>query len=98
VRQFAAALNEPSVTAEAGEIIRGLINRIRADAGQRCVLKALLHRYLAAISDYAEGDPQPNDNAPNSTKPGALLSVVAGARNCLDLLLSASIDTTPMRG
>ncbi len=53
----------------AGEIIRGLIDRIvLTPAGG--VLKAQLHGDLAAILAYAEGELRPNGSAPSSAKPG----------------------------
>ena len=77
VQQLADALNEPGTAAEAGEIIRGLIDRIVLTPADG-VLKAELHGDLGAILAYADGELQPNGKASSSAKPGALLSVVAG--------------------
>jgi hypothetical protein len=77
VQQLAAALNEPGTATEAGEILRGLIDRIVLTSSHG-ILKAELYGDLAAIMGYAQGDPQPNASVPGSAKPATLLSVVAG--------------------
>jgi site-specific DNA recombinase len=92
VRQLAAAINEPGTAAQAGEIMRGLIDRIVLTPGNGS-LKAELYGNLARLMAFAEPDRHKTKSAGSAAEP-ALLSVVAGARNCLDLLLSASIDVS----
>jgi hypothetical protein len=54
------------------------------------ILKAELYGDLARLIIFAEPPERKTKNAGSAEEP-ALLSVVAGARNRLDLLLSASI-------
>jgi site-specific DNA recombinase len=97
VERLAEALNAPSTAAEAGEIIRGLIDRIVLTSLEG-VLQAELFGDLAAIMAMAEAPARANKRpGPPAEEPG-LLSVVAGARNCLDLLLSASINLAGVQG
>ena len=77
VQRLAAALNEPGTAAKAGEIIRGLIDRIVLTSSGG-ILKAELYGDLAAIMGYAEGELRPDAGAPGSAEPGTLFSVVAG--------------------
>ena len=55
VRQLTAALNEPGTAAQAGEIIRGLIDRIVLIPGNGS-LKAELYGNLARLMSFAEPD------------------------------------------
>jgi site-specific DNA recombinase len=82
VQQFTAALNEPDTAVEAGEIIRGLIDRIVLTSSDG-ILKAELYGDLAAITSHAQGELGRSGNVPGAAKPRTLLSVVAGARNHL---------------
>jgi hypothetical protein len=91
IEKLAEALNAPSTAAGAGEIIRSLIDCIVLTPVEG-VLQAELFGDLAAIVAMAETPPRTDKRpVPPSGEPGLLLSVVAGARNCLDLLLSACI-------
>jgi site-specific DNA recombinase len=77
VQQLTAALNEPDTAVEAGEIIRGLIDRIVLTSSDG-ILKAELYGDLAVIMSHAQGELGRNDNVPGAAKPRTLLSVVAG--------------------
>jgi hypothetical protein len=70
-------------------VIRGLIEEIRLvpEDGQ---LLVELHGELAGILALSVGTRQP----PAGDRDGLQVTLVAGARNCLDLLLSASIDVS----
>jgi hypothetical protein len=95
VQQLAAALNEPDTAAQAGEILRGLIDRIVLTSSGS-ILKAELYGDLAAIMSHAEGGFGRNDNVPDAGTLGTLLSVVAGARSQRYLqALRARIPTLP---
>ncbi len=75
VENLAAALNEPGTVAEAGEIMRGLIDRIvlmPADG----TLNAELYGDLANLMNFADAQ-EPTKSAGSRGDP-ALLSVVAG--------------------
>ncbi len=76
VENLAAALNESSTAAEAGEIIRTLIDRIVLTPLEG-VLKAELFGDLATIVRFAETRKRTNSSAGPEGGP-ALLSVVAG--------------------
>jgi site-specific DNA recombinase len=76
VRQLTAALNEPGTAAQAGEIMRGLIDRIVLTPGNGS-LKAELYGNLARLMSFAEPDQNKTNSAGSAAKP-ALLSVVAG--------------------
>ena len=81
VARLADALNEETTRAEAGEIIRALIDRIvlaPVDDG----LAAELHGELASILALCEAA-GPRRKLPGTSVPGSQLSVVAGARNPL---------------
>jgi site-specific DNA recombinase len=77
VQQLTAALNEPDTAVEAGEIIRGLIDRI-VRTSSNGILKAELYGDLAAIMSHAQGELGRNGNVPGAAKPRTLLSLVAG--------------------
>ena len=77
-RKLTVALNEPGTAAEAGEIIRALIDRIVLTSVDG-ILTAQLYGYLAAIMACAEGEPHLKTGTSRSTGPETLLSVVAGA-------------------
>jgi site-specific DNA recombinase len=77
VRQLTAALNEPGTAAQAGEIMRGLIDRIVLTPGNGS-LKAELNGNLARLMAFAEPRRNKADSAGSTVEP-ALLSVVAGA-------------------
>ena len=85
VQQLENALNDPDIRHEAAEVLRGLIDRIelrpRSDSKG---LDALLHGDLAEILSLCDGDPRKR-KLPGAGGSGSLLSVVAGARNRLDL-------------
>jgi site-specific DNA recombinase len=88
VQRLAVALREPDIALQAGEIIRSLIDRIvltPSDGG----LEVELFGDLAAILAYAADEQLQTPRG----LPEMRLSVVAGAPNSLDLLLSTSIDT-----
>jgi hypothetical protein len=89
VESLAAALNQPETTAEAGDIMRGLIDRIVLTPVEG-ILKAELYGDLARMITFAEATEHTKSNAGSPREP-ALLSVVAGPRNHLDLLLNADI-------
>jgi site-specific DNA recombinase len=77
VEKLAEALNAPSTAAEAGEIMRDLIDRIVLTSVEG-VLQAELFGDLAAIMAMAEAPARANKRpGPPAEEPG-LLSVVAG--------------------
>ena len=91
VQQLAAALSKPDIAVEAGEIIRGLIDRIVLTPSEGS-LEAELFGDLAAILDYAQGGHQQARKGLSEMR----LSVVAGARNQRYLqALCARIPTLP---
>ncbi len=76
IEKLADALNEPATAAEAGDILRGLIERVvltPVGAG----LRAELYGDFATIAALAEG-PVLRDKNPGSVVEPGLLSVVAG--------------------
>ena len=84
-----AALNDPAIKDEAGEILRGLIDRIELvppDDGPG--LEARLYGDLARILAFCEGAAG-KEKLPGSGEPGSQLSVVAGARYQLNRLYTA---------
>jgi hypothetical protein len=92
VAELHTPLADPELRAEALELIRGLIERIDlypAEDGFRVELVGEIANMIALSA---------GTESVGSDKRSASGKVVAGARNCLDLLLSASIDTTPTRG
>ena len=89
IERLAEALNAPDTVTEAAEVMRGLIDRIVLTP-EGNLLRAELHGDLAVLARFAQ--------AKESRAEGdsALrLSVVAGARNHLNLLLTAKV--TPLR-
>ena len=87
VAHLEEALYEPATKTEAMAIIRGLVDKIVLtpfDDGMKAELHGDLARILA-FSDDAE-----KDQLPGSGEPGSQLSVVAGARNQLYLLITAT--------
>ncbi|MGC2413947.1 MAG: recombinase family protein [Stellaceae bacterium] len=85
-QKLATALNDPGTTAEAGEIIRGLIEEIVLTPTD-CILKAELYGDLARLMTFAEAQEHETNNAGSPREP-ALLSVVAGACNQFYLLFA----------
>ena len=80
------ALDDPAIREEAAEVLRSLIDKVvlTPTAGR---LAAELRGDLAAILSMCEAGSK--QELPGTDIPGSQLSVVAGARNRLDLLLSA---------
>jgi site-specific DNA recombinase len=88
VERLAEALSAPGTVTEAAEILRGLIDRIvLTPEGE--VLRADLHGDLAVLARFA----QAKERRAESPDSALRLSVVAGARNHLNLLLTAQINT-----
>jgi hypothetical protein len=79
VQKLTTALNDPGTAAEAGEIIRGLIEEIVLTPTDG-ILKAELYGDLARLMTFAEAEEHKTNNAGSPREP-ALLSVVAGTRN-----------------
>jgi hypothetical protein len=79
-------LNRPELRAEAAEALRGLIDEVRLipEDGR---LEIELAGNLAGILALTAGERKPAAES----RGGLQVTLVAGARNCLDLLLSASI-------
>jgi hypothetical protein len=90
VAELELALNDDSIKAEAGEIIRSLIDRIvlTPAAAAPGGLDAQLHGDLVAVLELSSENPD-KQKLPGLGGPGSQLSVVAGERNHLDLLLCA---------
>jgi site-specific DNA recombinase len=84
VAELEVALNDDSIKAEAGEILRSLIDRVvltpAIDAPDG--IEAQLHGDLVAILTLSSNDGR-NQKLPADGVAGSLLSVVAGARNHL---------------
>ena len=82
IGRLAEALSAPETVAEAAEVMRGLIDRIvlTPAAGE---LRAELHGDLAVLARFAQ-----EEECRSGANP-ARLSVVAGARNHLNLLFNA---------
>ena len=92
------ALSEDRRRREATEIVRKLVDRIELSPvvrGGRRTLSVNLYGRLAGILTMATKAKAPLDESDASV---LVTKLVAGARNCLDLLLSASIDTTGSQG
>jgi DNA invertase Pin-like site-specific DNA recombinase len=88
VAKLEEVLNDRTIKDEAGEILRGLIDRIEiAPRKDGQGVDALLHGDLAQILAFCEGPD--GKKLPGTNAPGSQLSVVAGARNRLYLLLFA---------
>ena len=82
IGRLAEALNASETVTEAAEIMRGLIDRIVLTPVDG-VLKAVMHGDLAVLARFAQEGGLKSDGNP------ARLSVVAGARNHLNLLFNA---------
>jgi len=81
LEQLGAALNDPGIAPEAGEVMRDLIERIVLTPIDG-TLKVELYGDLARLMAFAEGtERKTNDPGPGGS--GSLLSVVAGTRNHL---------------
>jgi DNA invertase Pin-like site-specific DNA recombinase len=86
VARLAEALNHPDERDEAAGAIRGLIEKITLSPGpKRGLLEATLHGDLGAILEWTAQ----KTNTPGRNGAGVSVSVVAGARNQLNLLMSA---------
>jgi len=98
VAELEVALNDDSIKAEASELLRSLIDRVvlTPAAGAPDGIEAQLHGDLAAILALSNGKGG-KQKPPAKGLTGSQLSVVAGARNHLDLLLSAVRPHTPGR-
>ena len=94
VANLADSLNDATIKTVAAELVRSLIERVDLlpDDTAPNGLRAEVHGDLAAILAVADRDIS-NVKLPGSFKPGSQLSVVAGARNCLNLLLKANFDS-----
>jgi hypothetical protein len=90
IERLAEALNAPDTVAEAAETMRGLIDRIvlTPEGG---ILRTELHGDLAVLACFAE---ERNRRAESRGDSALRLSVVAGARNHLNLLLTATSCTS----
>ena len=97
VQQLEAALNDPAIRIEAGDVLRSLVDHIELTPSSTGLgLDAKLYGDLAQIlSLCGEGDGI--KKSPKTGTSGSQLSVVAGARNHLDLqlneLLAAVLET-----
>ena len=85
-------LNDPLVREESSEVLRSLIQRIEIHGGDDGRAALLLRGDLATLLAFAESEKQ---KLPGAGAPGSLLSVVAGTRNCLNLLLNGSVLVWP---
>jgi site-specific DNA recombinase len=100
VADLEASLNAPEIRMDAGETLRGLIDRVdlTPDATAADGLRVELHGDLAMIlslaaspapgGDHRGGSRGQNEKLPRTFVLGSQLSVVAGTRNHLDLLLT----------
>src|SRR4029077_16449929 len=88
VAELEVALNDDSIKAEAGDILRTLIDRVVLTPAANAPdgIEAQLHGDLAAILALSNDDGR-KQKLPAAGAVGSQLSVVAGARNHLDLLL-----------
>ena len=82
------ALDDPEARAEAMEVIRSMIDRIELTPVEDG-LRAELHGDLAEIVATCE-TVEGKKELPGNIIPGCQFSMVAGARNCLNLLLFIS--------
>jgi len=93
VQQLEQALNDPAIWAEAADVFRSLIDRIELrprGAGQG--IAATLHGDLAQILALCQ-EPRSKQKLHKAGASGSQLSVVAGARNRLDLQLQKLLAT-----
>ena len=88
VAHLEEALDDPEARAEAMEVIRSMIDRIELTPVEDG-LRAELHGDLAEIVAACE-TVDGKKELPGNIIPGCQFSVVAGARNCLNLLLFIS--------
>lgn len=89
MERLAEALQHPQERDEAAEAIRALIERITQTPGpKRGEIAATLHGDLGTILEWAAQ----NTNTPGQAGSGVSVSVVAGTRNCLDLLLQTTLN------
>ncbi len=87
VARLEQALNDPAIKTEAAQILRGLIDRIELNPRRDgSGLDARLYGDLVRILEFCEAAHDKKE-LPGSGDPGSQVSVVAGARNCLNLLL-----------
>jgi hypothetical protein len=86
VANLQEGLNRPELRAEAAEAIRSLIQEIRL-VPENGRLEIELAGDLAGILALASGGKKPV-----SQGDGLQVTLVAGARNCLDLLLTTSVN------
>jgi DNA invertase Pin-like site-specific DNA recombinase len=88
VAELELALNEESIKAEAADILRSLIDRVVLTPAAEAPdgIDARLHGELAAVLALSGAQ---NQKLPAAGAVGSQLSVVAGVRNHLDLLLTA---------
>jgi hypothetical protein len=92
VRRLEEELADPEIAAEAKWILRTLIKTIKVTPGAKRGEVALeLHGELAAILFAGRLGKKSKDGSPVSRNQ---VSVVAGARNHLDLQLAALLNTT----
>jgi len=88
VERLAEALRHPQERDEAAEAIRALIDRITLTPGPgRGEIAATLHGDLGTILEWTARTGQKNKT--DTPGAGVSVSVVAGTRNCLNLLLFA---------
>ena len=93
VQQLEKALNDTAIRAEAADVLRSLIDRIELhprDEGRG--IAATLFGDLARILALC-ADPGRKKKLPKAAASGSQLSVVAGARNRLDLQLQELLAT-----
>jgi DNA invertase Pin-like site-specific DNA recombinase len=97
VTRLADALNEEAVKAEASEIIRGLVDKVvLSPSPDETGVRAELYGDICAIHELCESKPL-NKKLPGTNVPGSQFSVVAGARNCFDMLLNVSMKAALSR-
>jgi hypothetical protein len=90
VEALEAALRDETIRPEAMEILRALIDKVVVTPAADGTLQVELHGEMAALLMTAASSSAPDTARPSSGEDGrAVLSVVAGTRNCLYLLLIA---------
>jgi site-specific DNA recombinase len=93
VERLHEELNRPDLRSEAAEALRALIDEVRL-IPEKGRLEIELVGDLAGIVALSADGKKPV----TADRDGLQLTLVAGARNCLDLLLSASIDPAAQGG
>ena len=88
VEQLHGALRDPATREEAFELIRSLIDEIRL-VPEEGELRVELKGELAGILALAADSKKPGDLS--ATGLAEQIKMVAGTRNCLDLLLQATL-------